>query len=181
MQLKQYVRYEMVFNGKWANICMGSIGVSFFLRVLYYLGVVNLQDISGGVLFLQLILPLLIFSIFIALFRVAKWNAPGVYAIVGCAICLLLMFLNFSTGDVLRIFLSFLVYLAAAVLLLGTAGGYLPWKAPVSICFALVLLFRLLLYSKEQTGFPAHIMEISSLCMIVSLLALTFCFKVREK
>lgn len=181
MQLKQYVRYEMLFSGKRANICMGSIGISFFLRALYYFGIVNLQDIGGGEVFLSLILPLFVFSIFIVLFRVIKWNAPGIYAIVGCVICLLLMIWNFSTGDFLRIFLSVLVYLLASVLLLATAGGYLPIKAPATIVFAAILLFRVLLYSKGQGGISQLVIEFSSVFAILSLLALTLCYKPHEK
>ena len=181
MQLKQYVRYEMFFSGKWANVCMGSIGISFFLRVLYYFGIVNLMDIGGGEIFFNLILPLFVFGVYIALFRVVKWNAPGIYAIVGCVICLMLMIWNFSSGDFLRIFLSVLFYIAASVLLLGTAGGYLPSKAIVSIVIGLILFFRVLLYWKGQDGIPAYITEVSSVFMLISLLALTFCFKVREK
>lgn len=181
MQLKQYCRYGMVFNGNWANLCMGSIGISFFLRMLYYFGIVNLQDVGGGELFIQLILPLLVFTIYIILFRVLKWNAPGIYAIVGSVICLLLMIWNFSSGDILRILLSIIVYLAAAVLLLGTAGGYLPSKTIVSGVFAVILFFRVLLYTKGQSGIPACIMEFSSVLMILSLWALTFCFKAHEK
>jgi len=181
VQLKQYIRYEMNFIGKWANICMGSIGISFFLRVLYYFGFVNLQDIGGGEIFLHLILPLLVFSVFIVLFRVIKWNAPGIYAIVGCVICLMLMIWNFSSGDFLRVFLSVLMYLAASVLLLATAGGYLPNKAPASIVFAGMLLFRVFLYSKGQSGIPAYIIEFSSVFMLLALFALTLCFKPHEK
>ena len=181
MQLKQHVRYDMHFNGTWANICMGSIGISFFLRALYYFGIVNLQDIGGGEVFLCLILPLLVFSVFIALFRIIKWNAPGIYAIVGCVICLLLMMWNFSTGDILRIILSVLVYFLGSVLLLATAGGYLRIKAPATIVFAAILLFRVLLYTKDQNGFSELVIEFSSFFAILSLLALTLCFKPHGK
>ena len=96
MQLKQYVRFDMNFSGNWPKICMGTIGISFFLRVLYYFGIVNIQDIAGGEVFLFLILPLFVFCVFIALFRVLKRNVPGIYGIIGCVMCLMLMILSHS-------------------------------------------------------------------------------------
>ena len=57
MKLKQFVRYEMNFNGFAANVCAGSIGLSFFLRILYYFGLVNLKDIGAEETFFFLILP----------------------------------------------------------------------------------------------------------------------------
>ena len=160
---------------------MGSVGISFFLRVLYYFGIVNLQDIGGGEIFLSLILPLLLCSAFIVLFRVLRWNAPGIYAIIGSAVCILLLIWNFSTGDFWRILFSIFLYIVAAVLLLATAGGYLPLKEPATIAFVLILLFRVLLYSTGKSGLGEYICEFSSLFLILSLLALTRCFKPHEK
>ena len=177
MKLKQYIRYEMNFEGNFPAICIGFMGVSFFLRILYYFGFVNLQDIRGGELIFSLILPLLLCGAFIVLFRVAKWNAPGIFAILGSVLCLLLIIWSFSTGNLLRTFLSILMYIIAAAVLLATAGGFLPGKLPATVVFAVILIFRFFLYSLDQSGIGAYAIEGSSLCLIISLLALTRCFK----
>ena len=51
LKLKQYVRYEMCFDGSFPGICVGFMGLSFFLRACYYFGVVNLLDVVLLVLF----------------------------------------------------------------------------------------------------------------------------------
>ena len=177
LNLKQYIRYEMRFEGNWPGICVGCMGLSFFLRILYYFGLVHLQDIGGGETFFSLILPLLFSCAFIVLFRVVKWNAPGIFAILGSVFCLLLIIWNFSSGDFLRIILSVFMYIIAAAVLLATAGGYLPGNLVSTAAFAIILVFRFLLYSMGQSGLSAYIAEFSSLCLIASLLALTRCFK----
>lgn len=181
MKLKQFVRYEMNFTGFAANVCAGSIGLSFFLRILYYFGLVNLKDIGAGETFFFLILPLLVSCVFIILFRVVKWNAPGFYAILGAAICLILLVLNFSSGDVLLIILSLVLYPVAAVALLGTAGGYFPNKLPVVAAFALILTFRLFLNTFELTEITDYVPELADVAMIISLFALPLCFKSRVR
>ncbi len=181
MKLKQYIRYEMDFQCGWAMCCGGFIGLSFFLRALYYFYFVNLQDVGGAEQFFCLILPLLLCFVFVLLFRILKWNAPGIFAILGSCFCLLLMFWNFSSGDFLRALLSVILYIAASVILLGTAGGYLPSRLPAAAVFAGMLLLRFMLYSGKESGIAAWVLELSALSVLVSLLALCLCLKPRVK
>ena len=179
MKLKQLIRYEMCFEGKWPDFCAAFMGVSFFLRILYYFGFLNLNDISGGEIFVSLILPLLLCCVFIVIFRLIKWNAPGIYAILGSAFCLLMLIWNFSSGDILRILLGTFMYIIAAVALLAAAGGYLPSKLIATVIFGAIAVFRFCNYSLEQPNIGAYIFEFSSISIIVSLVALTLCFKPR--
>ncbi len=181
MKLKQYVRYEMNMQSKWAGVCTGCMGLSFFLRVLYFFGLVNLSDVGAGVIFLDLILPLLFCAGYLIVFSVMKLNAPGIYAIAGSIFCLLLMLWNFSGGDVLRSILSVVLYILAAVVLLATAGGYLPGKLPSTLIFSVLLIARLLMYSLNQTGLGEYILEFSAVCILVSMTVLTRCFKPRTR
>lgn len=170
MKLKQYCRYKMDFSGKWSGVCAGFMGLSFFLRIFYYFGMINLQDHDSGGLFIQLILPLVLCGAFMILFSAVKWNAPGVYAIIGCVFCLMLMIWNFSSGDVLRILLSVLGYVAVGVLLVGTAGGYLPTTLPAAVLIALMLIIRIFAYSIDCSGIGEYVMEFSEVGILVSLL-----------
>lgn len=179
LKLKQYVRYEMCFDGSFSGICVGFMALSFFLRACYYFGIVNLLDVNGGEVFFFMILPLLLCGAFIVFFKIMKLNAPGIYALFGCVFCILLMIWNFTTGDFLRIFLSLIFYTVAGCLLLATAGGHLPDKLPATVILAVILFFRFILYSMGQSSFAGYFLEFSFLSLIASMFALTFCFKPR--
>lgn len=177
VKLKQYTRYQIDFGGKWilpAAICMG---LSFFLRVVYYFGLTNIFSYDTGTIILQIILPLLFCAGYIVLLRAVKLNAPGVFAILGTAFCLLLMIWNFSSGDVLRILLSVVFYLFSGLVLLATAGGYLPGRLLSSAVFLVLLIFRFMLYRPSGSQIGQMVLEISVLCIPASLFCLTRCLK----
>lgn len=177
VKLKQYTRYQIDFGGKWilpAAICMG---LSFFLRVVYYFGLTNIFSYNTGTIILQIILPLFLCAGYIVLLRAVKLNAPGVFAIIGAAFCLMILIWNFSTGDILRILLSVVFYLFSGLVLLATAGGYLPGRFLSSAVFLVLLIFRFMLYRPSGTQIGQMVLEISILCIPASLFCLTRCLK----
>ncbi len=181
MKLKQYVRYEMDYRGNWSAASAVFMGLSFFLRVLYYFGFINLKDIGAGEVIFSLILPLLLCGTFLVFFSLLKWNAPGLFAIAGVVFCLLLMGWNFSSGNVLRILLSIFLYVFAAVILFATALGYLPGKLPSTAVFGVIFGCRILLFSFSASGIASLSLEFSALFLLLSLLALTRCFVLHTK
>lgn len=180
MKLKQYVRFGIDFSGTWSRICAAFMGLSFFLRIVNYFGLLNLHDCGSWEKFIYLIFPMIVCIAFMILFSAIKWNAPGIYAIIGCVFCLLLMIWNISTGGALRIFLSVLVYVVLSVALLATAGGYVPSAIPATLLIFLVLICRILIYSLNQDGLSAYLLEISELSILVSLLGFTGSLKGRS-
>lgn len=177
MKLKQYTRYQMDFGGKWilpGAICMG---LSFLLRVVYYFGLSNIFTYNLSTIILQIILPLVLCAGYIVLLRAVKLNAPGIFAILGAAFCLIVMIWNFSTGDVLRILLSIVFYLFSGLVLLATAGGYLPGRLLSSGLFLTLFVFRYLLYAPPVKHTGRFILELSVLSILASLFCLTRCFK----
>lgn len=177
MKLKQYTRYQIDFQGKW--ILPGAIfmGLSFFLRVVYYFGLTNIFTYNTGTIIMQIILPLSLCAGYIVLLRAVKLNAPGIFAILGAAFCLMVMIWNFSTGDILRILLSVVFYLLSGLVLLATAGGYLPGRLLSSGLFLALLVFRYLMYAPSFRHIGQFILELSVLCIPASLFCLTRCMK----
>ena len=181
MELKQYLRYQIDFNGKWAQPAALLMGLAFFLRLVYYLCLVSLHDCGFGEILFSMLLPLLLTCGYIILLRVLKTNAPGIYGIIGAALCLLLLINSFWCGDPLRIVLSILIYLSAGLILLATAGGYLPGKLLSSVLFVLPLICRLLFYSLGKLGIIPWFLEASTLFILASLFCLTRTFTETKK
>lgn len=181
MNLKQYLRYQIDFSGKWVQPSALLMGLAFFLRLVYYLCLVSLHDCGIGEIIFSMLLPLLLTCGFIVLLRVVKLNAPGVYGIIGAGLCLLLLINSFWYDDPLRMALSILVYLAAGLVLLATAGGYLPGKLLSSVLFVLPLACRLLFYSIGNLAIIQWFLEASTLFIMASLFCLTRTFTEQKK
>ena len=176
MKLKQYIRYQMNFRGPWLMPAKVLMGLSFFLRIVYYFGLTTFADHSFGEVLFFMILPLLICGAFIVVMSSLKLNAPPIYGVIGAAMCLLLLIWSFFCGDALRIVLSILLYLSAGAVLVLTSMGYLPGKLLSSVLFALPLVCRILFYRQGIAVFD-WCLEASVLTMLASLFCLTRCFK----
>lgn len=169
--MKQYYRYQMNFDGKavWlSGVCMG---IAIFALVVYYLFLGDITQISTGVKVMDLWLPVGLCAIYIALLRVIRWNAPGVYAILGAVFCLLLIIGLFSYGGV-RLILGVAGYILCGAVLILCTGGYIPGRLPAAVCFAAVLLVRLLSFDFGKITGSAWLPEIATLSMIAGLMFL---------
>ncbi|MBE6986047.1 MAG: hypothetical protein E7433_01290 [Ruminococcaceae bacterium] len=144
---------------------------------MYYFGLTNIFTYNTGTIIMQIILPLSLCAGYIVLLRAVKLNAPGIFAILGAAFCLMVMIWNFSTGDILRILLSVVFYLLSGLVLLATAGGYLPGRLLSSGLFLALLVFRYLMYAPSFRHIGQFILELSVLCIPASLFCLTRCMK----
>ena len=173
MNFKQYTRYQIDFRGKWVMPSALLMGLSFFFRIVYYFGLTNFAACGFGEIVFCMALPILVCGIYIVMLSALKWNAPGVYGILGAILCLLLLIWSFSTGDVLRIVLSVIVYLSAGVVLIATVGGYLPGRLLSSALFFVPLVCRFFFYDLGILGIFDYFLEASVLFMLASLFALT--------
>ncbi len=176
MKLKQYTRFQMNFSGKWVNVCGALMGVSFFLRIVYYFGLTNLADIGMGEILVEMALGILICGLFLLLLSCIHLNAPGLYGILGTAYCLILIVGLFSGGWV-RILLGTVWYLLSAVVLLATVGGYLPGKLLSAGMFAFALLIRFFCFDLGKLGLFTWVLEASNLCAIAGLVCLPMSLK----
>ncbi len=144
--MKQYRRYQMNFAGEWLRRSAMCMGMSVFLLAVYYLGFFNLQDFSFGKLFVGFWFPLSLGVVYVVLLRGIKWNAPGVYAILCAAFCLVYILASFQSGNALRILLAIPGYVLGAGIYLIVVGGYFPAWLPASLFFGGAILIRVLFF-----------------------------------
>ena len=177
MKQKQYHRYMINFTGKWANTAVICMGISFFLLAVHYFGLRSLDSVRFAECLFSLILPMLCCIGFVVLIRILRFNAPGIYAILGCMLCLSLMIGTFSSGSILRLVLACIWYPLSAFVLIICAGGFLPGRLPATMMLFIALVVRILSFSLHLRGAAAWISEIAVLSMILALccLPMTFC------
>ncbi len=173
--MKRYHRYQMDFDSKaswFSGICMG---LPIFLLAVYYLFMQEIDQLSIGKLILNLWIPVALSFGFLVLLRIVRWNAPGAFAIVGAAVCLLLIAQLFPTGNVLRIVAGTFCYIICGGLLILCAGGFLPGRMIASLAFLTVLLLRLLVFGRASGW--AWLPEMSALSTIAGLMFLPVSFR----
>ena len=177
MNLKQYYRYQMDFSGKWAKVSAGLMGLSFFLRIVYYFGFQNLMDISFGEILTFMFLPLLLCGAYLVFMCYLRYNSPGVFGMIAAGLCVLMLIWGCCTGNVLRIVLGFVLYAAAGIVILTTSGGFMPDLLLSKVLFALPLVLRVLIFGIGDltAGFTAAL-HLSTTFLLASLFCLPGCF-----
>lgn len=172
MKIKQYHRYHMKFSGAWYNASCIFMGMSLFLLATYYLGFTALADHGVAKSIFCVFFPLVAIGGYIVLLRILRWDAPGIYAMLGAFLCLLLIIGLFFTGNVIRILLGILWYAICGFLLLAYAAGFVPGKLPVGMVFGISIVVRVLFFSLGKLSLIGWIGEGAILCALVGLMCL---------
>ena len=175
MNLKQYHRCRMDFSVKAAGFAGLFTGAYLFLLCVYFFFLRDLSSIKAGEAVFGLILPMLLCILFIVLLRFVKLNAPGLFAIIGAAFCLLLMINTFSTGNLLHGVLGAVWYILCGLGLIISAGGYLPSTAFASAMFGIGLALRVVLFDLRLRGITNWVYEFALLMLIAALTCLPLC------
>lgn len=173
--MKKYHQYQMNFKSKFATFSAVCMGVSMFLSVLYYLGLSTLSDFTGGRLLFCLWLPLILGIAYVVLMGVVRLNAPGTFAILGIAGCVLQILSSFTSGDMGRILLGIPSNLLAILVLIVVVGGYFPAKLPAPIVFGAVIALRVIVFDLGRLTLVQWLPELAELMMLASLMFLPLC------
>ena len=169
MTLKQYVRFIIPANNKHIKTACTLMGLSFFLRMLYFFGLTDLNTVSGMKWTFELILPALACGGFIVLIGVLQWNHPGICGILCSAMLLFLAIGNIGCGDALRIVLSLVGYTLSAGLLFLTIGGYFPIRAIFNSFMWLSAGVRLFLFDLGNLSLKEWVLEAAVIFFLLSL------------
>lgn len=169
MQLKQYTRYHVNFDSKWTAACGALMGLSFFLRIIYYFGLMSLRDVGIIELLSSAILGIVLCGSAVVCLNCLHLNAPGLYGLMGALQCFLLIILSFTTGSPVRIVLAIIWYVLAALVFLATVGGYLPGRLLAGLMFAIPAFVRLFFFDIGKIGLIKWFQELAVLSVLLAL------------
>ncbi len=182
MKLKKYCRFQLDLKSKWLRIGTLFMCAAFFLRFVYQFALTNCLELSFGGWIFDAILPVAICVAYFVLLGVIKLNAPGLFAVLGGALCFLLMIWSFTNPEPIQVFLGVIFYLMSGAVLVMTVAGYLPSKYWSAVVFGVILISRILLVGLGSTGVFGWFRECSIYCTIAALLCLPLTLKeVRNK
>ena len=141
MNIKKIARCHVRMDSRWVSLSAALMGLSVFLRTVYYFGVVNLRDLDQFRLAMEVIVPLVLAGGYLIVVKGFQFNSP---VLVGSFMGLygvnyLLIHSDGGAGIACGVILMIL-----AVGMIVTGLGFLPNSIPV-IGTALVLaLVRLI-------------------------------------
>lgn len=173
--MKQYHTYIMNLNSKFTTASLSCMGMSVFLTALYYFGCNNLRDFSIGRLIFCLWFPLILSGAYIVLLKIRRFNAPGVYAIMGCIACLLEILGCFTSGHTGQGLFHIPMNLIAMVVLVIVIGGKFPYVAPAVILFGVIIGFRVVFFDLGSLDLLAWISEGAWLFLLSAFMLLPLC------
>lgn len=139
MNLTKSVRCHIRMDSRWAKASAVYMGISIFMRTVYYFGLINLQDLNGFDLAMQVIMPMIIAAGYLLMIKGLRINSP---ILVGGLVALYAVnYLMIMDGSASAIAGAVLL-IATAVLFVVTGLGYLPYRTPLIAVGTLMLAFR---------------------------------------
>ncbi|MBQ7817198.1 MAG: hypothetical protein IJ388_00175 [Oscillospiraceae bacterium] len=172
-------RYVMNPDGKWTKASVLCMAGALFALAVYYFGLRGLISVGFLEAVFCLFLPLILMVGYIVLIHFMKWNAPGLFAIMGLLFCIFLFFGTFGSGNVLRIILGVVWYPLSALILVGSAGGYLTKKQPAVFVFPIAIFFRLIIFGLGN-GLISFVNDISASLVLAALGCLMMSFEAKK-
>ena len=141
LKLSKTTTCRLNARGTWGERAAAWMGLSFFLRMVYYFGLKNLNDIPGFEIVFSVVLPLIISVAFILVLKLPKLTHPMAAAGLAVAFAVNYFFteqMNF--GGVL----CAILVLAMAGMILAAILGYIPERKWLLWTGMAVMAFRVL-------------------------------------
>ena len=184
LKLSKSMTCALGAKSTWGDRAAAWMGLSFFLRMVYYFGFVNLNDVPGGEIAFSVVLPLAISVAFILMLKLKKLNHPRAGAGRGMAYAVnyfLTEQMNF--GGVV----SGILVLALAGMILTAVLGYIPQRKWLLWTAVGVLGFRVLFVDVIGYILPltelkliAYIPRASNLFGVVAFASLSAALELRK-
>ena len=169
MQMKKYTRFHVGFKSKWTAAFGVFMGIAFFLRIVYYFGLMSLRDVGIIELLTSALIGILLCGGAVVFVSVLKRNAPGLYGMMGAVQCLLVFIVVCTTGNVGRIILAFVWYALTALILVLTVGGYLPGRLLSGVMFFVPVFVRFFFFDLGHIGIIRWVQELAVLCTLTAM------------
>ena len=146
MELRKLVTYKIPFRSKQILWCGVFFAMSIFLRCWNYFIPCDFTRINAGMWLFKIILPIFLCAAFGILIRIVMLRSPGIYGILAAALCITTLIGDVFGGNVVQVILSLVTMALLAVLLLGTLGGYIPYRSICACALLVVCLLRFLVW-----------------------------------
>lgn len=161
LKLSKNTQCRLAAKGSWGTWAAAWMGLSFFLRMVYYFGLKNLNDVPGMEIAFSVVLPLFISVAFILMLKLPKLSSPIAAGSLAVAFAVDYFFterMNFGGA------LSGILVLAVAGTILAAVLGYVPERKWLLWAGMAALGFRVLFV--DLFGYILPLTEFSPIAYI---------------
>ena len=139
MNLTKCARCHIRMQSRWASASAVCMGISVFLRTVYYFGLVNLRDLNGFEIAMDVVFPMIIAAGYLVMIKGLQLNSPTLFGgLIGMYAVNYLLLMNATTSGII---VGVLLVISAAVFI-ATGLGYVPTRMPAVAAAAVLVLFR---------------------------------------
>lgn len=139
MKLAKSARCHIRMNSRWASLSAVCMGISVFIRTVYYFGLINLRDLGGFDLAMEVILPMIIAAGYMIMIKGLQLNSPTLFgALIGVYALNYLLLMNTNVAGII----GGILLVVTALVFIATGLGYIPMRIPVVSAAVVLVLFR---------------------------------------
>ena len=141
MNLVKSARCHIRMQSRWVSVSAVCMGISVFLRTVYYFGLINLRDLSGFEVAMDVVFPMIIAAGYLVMIKGLQLNSPTLFGgLIGLYAVNYLLLMNATAAGVI----VGVLLVASAALFMATGMGYVPTRIPAVAAAAVLVLFRFL-------------------------------------
>ena len=139
MSLTKSARCHIRMDSKWAYLSAVCMGVSVFIRTVYYFGLINLRDLDVFSLIMEVILPMMIAAGYLIMIKGLRLNSPTLFGgLIGVYSLNYLLLMNKDAAGIV----GGVLLIVAAGTFIATGLGYVPMRLPVLAAAGVLAAFR---------------------------------------
>lgn len=141
MNLVKSARCHIRMQSRWVSVSAVCMGISVFLRTVYYFGLINLRDLSGFEVAMDVVFPMIIAAGYLVMIKGLQLNSPTLFGgLIGLYAVNYLLLMNATAAGVI----VGVLLVASAAVFMATGMGYVPTRIPAVAAAAVLVLFRFL-------------------------------------
>lgn len=176
MTYTKRVRCFFRLNSAWAQCSAVCMGLSIFIRAVYYLGIMNFNDLTGTILAIHVTLPVVLAAAYLIMLRGLRFNSPMLMGVLACGYAVSYLLITDGSGTAL---MGAALLVLTAGLLVVTGMGILTTRIPLLLAALATLAYRVIVIdwmhcfqSPEGFRLIAYLPELSNFFGLFAILVM---------
>ena len=176
MTYTKRVRCFFRLNSAWAQCSAICMGLSIFIRAVYYLGIMNFNDLTGTILAIHVILPVVLAAAYLIMLRGLRFNSPMLMGALACGYAISYLLITDGSGTAL---VGAALLVLTAGLLVVTGMGVLTTRIPLLLAALATLAYRVIVidwmhcfHAPEGFRLIAYLPELSNFFGLFAILVM---------
>ena len=175
--MKRLVRYKLNFHSRFLTLSGVMMGFAFFLQALEFFALRQLQSVNPWELWLVLILPMAIETLWCLPLRTESWNRAEAHGIFAALFCAVLLGQTILSGGVFPIIMGSIFFLVSGVAAVLITWGFIAHRALGFLVFSAAAVVRVLIFAlPSYISAPGYMTLLQQAPAVFVILGMMFFF-----